>query len=323
MGINSQKRLGDIPSALVDAEMNCISFGLNFLDSALLGILPTDLIVLGASTGVGKTSLAIEMAKNAAVSGQKVLFIALEAEENEIEMRLRYQVLADIYFNGPGPKNARFDYRSYRFNRLKEFEERHRKEVDERLLVQTKNLYTYYKKGKYTLQMLKDHLVSAYKMGITLVVIDHLHYFSFESKESENQQISSLMEEVRTLNNELKIPIILVSHLRKDLQKLIPDEKDFMGTSNISKQATICITISKDPEGFDTANGLSTTLISVPKARTGALGVVGVVQYSIDQSAYSFTYKLGREDPGGQSYTVLDRNKLPFWARGDELCVNR
>lgn len=321
----SASRLDLIDSTLHEAETSCISFGMNFLDAALIGILPTDLIVIGAATGVGKTSMAIEMAKNAGLAGHKVLFIALEAEENEIEMRIRYQHLADIYFNSSGPKNLRFDYRSFRFNRLRQFEAEHRTALDERVAAQTKNLFTYYKKEKYTPAMLKKHLEWA-KGNVDLVVIDHLHYFSFESKDSENAQISGLMEELRTMNLALKVPIILVAHLRKDLQRLVPDEKDFMGTSNISKQATICITISKDPEGFgydSNGAGYSTTLISVPKARTGSLGVVGVVQYSIERAAYSFVYSLGREDRGGQSYSILGRDQCPFWAKHDPLCKNK
>ena len=42
----------------MDQRPHMLSFGVHFLDCSLKGILPTDLIILGAKTGHGKTALA-------------------------------------------------------------------------------------------------------------------------------------------------------------------------------------------------------------------------------------------------------------------------
>ncbi|HND85068.1 MAG TPA: DnaB-like helicase C-terminal domain-containing protein, partial [Pseudobdellovibrionaceae bacterium] len=56
----------DAPKVFQDNEhrgRNLIPFGISFLDGALDGILPNDLILIGAATGAGKTTLATQLAK--------------------------------------------------------------------------------------------------------------------------------------------------------------------------------------------------------------------------------------------------------------------
>ena len=63
-------------------------FGIKYLDAALHGIKPNDLILIGASSGAGKTELCTHIAKTNAKLGKRVRYIALEAEKNEIETTL-------------------------------------------------------------------------------------------------------------------------------------------------------------------------------------------------------------------------------------------
>lgn len=69
-------------------------FGISFLDEALDGILPIDLVLFGASSGVGKTSLVSDIAYKNAALGKRVYGIFLEAFEGEIELKNKYKLLA-------------------------------------------------------------------------------------------------------------------------------------------------------------------------------------------------------------------------------------
>jgi replicative DNA helicase len=72
---------------------SCLTFGVQFLDEAVGGIYSNDLVLYGAKTGIGKTQLATITAMANAANGKRVHFFALEAEQHEIERRIKYQIL--------------------------------------------------------------------------------------------------------------------------------------------------------------------------------------------------------------------------------------
>ncbi len=63
--------------------------GFSLLDKYLAGgFHRSDLILLGARPGMGKTALALNMARNIAVSGRKVLFFSLEMSKEQLAQRV-------------------------------------------------------------------------------------------------------------------------------------------------------------------------------------------------------------------------------------------
>ena len=66
-----------------------IPSGLDPLDTLMGGgFWPRRLCVLGASTGVGKTTILVNLAYNMALKGVKSLFIANEADARELSIRI-------------------------------------------------------------------------------------------------------------------------------------------------------------------------------------------------------------------------------------------
>jgi len=306
---------------LKEAEEKAISFGNTFLDASLFGILPNDLILIGAGTGVGKTALSCEIAKNVAQSGKRVLFIALEAEQNEIEMRIRYQYYAKQYFtDSDRDYNVNFDYRNYRYNRLADTIMRYEDSVNSQFVKECKRLKTYYRTQGFNIETLKKMLEWA-KDNADLVIIDHLHYFDFakDASQSSNQRMSDLVKQIRDLNLFYNVPIVLVAHLRKDIQTITPSVADFMGSSDIGKVATTAIMLSRQPNGFDPVNQTSKTIISIPKGRTGSIGVVGIQQYAIQYCTYEKTFNVGIVY--SDKVKTLKSSELPYWAKNCQWCV--
>lgn len=300
-----------------------IQLGVSFLDQVLIGVLPTDLVLVGAASGVGKTTLLLELAKSTAIKNRKVLFIALEAEKNEIEMRLTYQLLAQCYFADKNRPYQRMDYRSFRFGNCQLALEKYRDQIESIYHTRYKTLYTQYKSVNFTIENLKQIFLQA-RGKVDAIFIDHFHYFDFMEGSSLNENQSQLIKGVRELNLEHQIPVVMAVHLRKG-KSIIPTMDDIMGSSDIGKVATIHIMVSKDPDGYDPVNNLQKTYFSIPKTRTGAFPFVGVLEYSINYNCYTLHYNVGRLKRKKDEDTVeaLQRAQLPDFIKSDEFCQNK
>ena len=84
-------------------QIELLSFGVKFLDDAMIGIYPSDLVLFGAPTGAGKTQFCVNCIMANVNRGKKVHMIALEAEKAEIEnfylSQKEYSFLQETYID--------------------------------------------------------------------------------------------------------------------------------------------------------------------------------------------------------------------------------
>jgi replicative DNA helicase len=72
-----------------DGTRSFLKTGIRALDAILKGLAPGDLLLLGGATSAGKTSAALEIATNIAMSGGKgVAFVSLEMSEAQLVTRM-------------------------------------------------------------------------------------------------------------------------------------------------------------------------------------------------------------------------------------------
>ncbi len=84
---NVYDRLGELAAS--GNEIPGLSTGLSDLDRRLTGLNPSDLIILAARPGMGKTSMALNMALHAGKSsGKAVVIFSLEMSKEQLAMRL-------------------------------------------------------------------------------------------------------------------------------------------------------------------------------------------------------------------------------------------
>ena len=70
-------------------QLRAISTGFSYLDKKLAGgFHKSDFVVIGARPGMGKTALALNMARNVAFAGKKVAFFSLEMANEQLAQRL-------------------------------------------------------------------------------------------------------------------------------------------------------------------------------------------------------------------------------------------
>lgn len=300
------------------ARKNLRKFGIPFLDDALIGISPSDLVLLGAPSGVGKTQLCTNIALANMREGKRVHFMALEAEQFEIERRLKYQLLTDAYFKADRSLRVPGLHLSYDrwlmgdfLKPLADFELLTAKAFEQNY----RDLFCYYKQDRFTLTDLIENVVSS-APDSDLFIIDHVHYFDLDD-DNENRAMKQIAKTVRDLALEEGKPIILVAHLRKrDRQNedLVPGIDEFHGSSDLTKIATKVITLAP---GGRTADGCFETFIRIPKNRLngGCTRFLGRVMFDPKRNSYEAQYKIGRSSLSKKSgFEELDRDLLPDWA---------
>lgn len=292
-----------------------LSFGVSFLDDALGGIYPNDLIVLGAKTGLGKSQLAMLIAQHNARQGRHVHFFALEAEEFEIERRVKYQRIADKFFSRSPRPAVNLNYMDWYYGHLDaalEPIEAELAEEDDGL----STLNVYYRTGDFTVQEFERRFF-AIKDATDLVIVDHLHYFDIE-EENENRAMKDIVKKIRDCALISGKPIILISHVRKSdkrLKQLIPDIEDFHGSSDIGKIATKAITIA--PSMDQQKGNLRQTYMHILKCRADGARTraVAAIAFNLSRQRYEDEYYIGNLSSDGAEFNPFPHVDIPFWAK--------
>lgn len=293
------------------------SFGISFLDDALIGIGPGDLVLLGAPSGAGKTQLCCNIALANVRAGRRVHMIALEADRFEIERRIKYQIIAREYFGmhvkpSIGGKLtydrwALGDFLPYLADlEVKAMEEMH---------ANLRNLFVLYKSKDFGMNELIETIVGNSDQS-DLFLVDHAHYFDFDD-DNENRAMKALAKTVRGLAIDENRPIILVAHLRKRDKgnpELVAGLDEFHGSSDLTKIATRVVTIAP---GQMTDTGKFETFFRVPKNRLngGSTRFIARMLFNPQKGSYENEYRLGpstlTRDSGFQD---IPSANAPEWA---------
>lgn len=306
----------------IEQSKHILQYGVSFLDDCLVGIIPNDLIVLGARTGAGKTQLATAIALHNARAGKQVHYFALEAENFEIQRRIKYGAISAEYYRRVPMEAPPVGYAEWRMNKIDHLLGGIEKEMGEELKEQVKNLnIRYHIKGKFDMKVLEKELLSI--VGKTnLIIIDHLHYIDTNG-ENENKDYKDVIKLVRDIVLRYSVPVIVIAHLRKkhggdEGRTLVPVIDDFMGTSDVPKISTTCIMLgrSEDPEHrIYAARHLWPTFIGAVKSRLDGSRTryVGLTHFNSQSSLYQQEYALSTSIYQWDIAAGLD---VPYWARG-------
>lgn len=313
------QRISEVPALQDYNKDNRLNFGVRFLDDALQGILPNDLILLTAKSGYGKTQLATHIAKNVVASGKKVGFFALEAFENEIEARMMYQILADAYFDDPHREYAEINWRSWIYGdeQTRKILSKYQNEVDY-FAKKYEGLSTFYRTQR---EFTVDDFVQKYNelcCSCDLVIVDHLNYFDLiDPDQNQNQQVSAIAKKIRDEVLTGKTPVILLAHVRKsnDKKKLIPGMEDLHGSSDIYKNATKFIAMGRLNDTENQAPNVSPTLVQVLKDRYDGSSsrYTALISYIVNRQRFQDSYQLGKLTGNDDGWKELEEGERPFW----------
>lgn len=288
------------------------SYGIKFLDDALEGFSNSEVIIIASKTGRGKSQLCNIIAEHNARADRKVLYLALEAEDKEIGRRIKFRNLCKRYFL---ENNDRYpiSYNKWRLGRAEEYFRNYNQQVEDDFKDWGDNLFIKYKNSTFTKNDIETIFMSY--GDFDLIILDHIHYVDI-TEDNENRGLKAIITVTRDMNLQYKVPIILVSHLRKSDRKnsgLIPDEEDIMGSSDIAKIATTIIMMNPSYECVDGQEHLLNTYFRVAKARTGsqALPYIAQLVFNSKFQEYNDKYQLGAYEYFNKKFEIA--KVLPNW----------
>lgn len=299
-------------------------FGNSYLDECLGGIYADDLVIVTARTGGGKTEMVTQIALMNCLLKKRVHYFALEAHPYEIEMRIKFKMLASAFFlqkdwhlNFRGYPN----YQDWVYNRQEDILGKFEAEVDEEFKEKLATLNTFYRTGPFDADTFESHLHQIRETD--LVILDHLHFFDFDS-DNENQDLKRTVKQIKDVVSFYRIPVILVVQLRKQDKRtkdLLPDLEEIHGSSDIAKIATKIIATGPAKDQPRKNSYVFPTYFKALKNRTDGSRCyyTALCGYNSQQNMYSATYALGTQKFDSGQFVLTEPTQRPQWAKSLEL----
>lgn len=297
------------------ARNGLLSFGIDYLDHAMVGILKNDLILIGAGSGAGKTQTCCNIARANVEKGKNVHYIALEAEYLEIERRIKYQLFAKHFFSDPNRPNVSISFQNWMLGDFIESCVAYEALAAQEFMNTYQSLFTFYKSNKFDIDDL-IRTVTECSDDTDLIILDHVHYMDLDDN-NENRAIKEIAKTARDLALEMGKPIILVSHVRKSDSRgsvsFAPGLEEFHGSSDLYKIATKAITIGP---GAMNSDGQIETYFRIVKNRFegSVTRYIGKCFYNSKEGKYGRSYEIGDAyQTRDNCFQQLDRGIYPTW----------
>ena len=211
-----------------------IPSGIGELDKMITGLNKSDLIILGARPGMGKTSFALNIARNVALqAGKTVCFFSLEMTRDQLAQRMLSSEAAI-----KSEKLRTGDLEPEEWTRLTQAGENLSKA--EIYFDETSNITVPEMKAK--LRRMKR---------VDLVIIDYLGLMH-TPRQNDNrvQEISEITRSLKIMAKELKVPIIACAQLSRGTEQKGKSHKpalaDLRDSGSIEQDADIVLFLYRD-----------------------------------------------------------------------------
>ncbi len=235
-----------------DGHLSGIATGLNDLDNRMGGLQPSDLIVLAGRPGMGKTSLATNIAFNIAnayepeqqadgsfkaKNGGVIGFFSLEMSAEQLATRIISEQ-AEV----PSSKIRRGDLTEADFEKL----------VSCTQTLQKIPLYIDSTGGISIAQLAARSRRLKRQRGLDVLVIDYIQLMQGSSaKSSQNrvQEITEITTGLKALAKELSVPIIALSQLSRQVESRDdkrPQLSDLRESGSIEQDADVVLFVYRD-----------------------------------------------------------------------------
>jgi replicative DNA helicase len=240
--------------------------GFKDLDKKLSGLQNSDLIILAARPSVGKTSLALNIACNAAIRHNVgTAIFSLEMSSAQLVDRML-------------SAESKIDAWKLRTGGLR-LEEEFAKIRDTLDPLSKAPIYIDDQAGNNILRMRSVARRIKMEKGLGLIIVDYLQLMSPTStKNSDNmvQQVTEISRSLKQLAKELDVPVLALSQLSRAVEARggKPRLSDLRDSGSIEQDADVVIFIHREDKGKDESERTNIAEIMIEKHRNGPTGTV-------------------------------------------------
>ena len=262
-----------------------LATGFHDMDRITMGLNDSDLILIASRPGMGKTSIALNIALHVArKSGKTVAVFSLEMSREQLAMRL---LSASAFIDGKRLQTGRLN------------DDEWRRLADAAALISEAKLKIN-DDASLTVTEMNAHCRRITDLG--LVVIDYMQLMSAATNErgyrGENrvQIVTEISRTMKVMAKELNVPIICLSQLNRDNEKRGKDDRrpqlsDLRESGSIEQDADIVMGLYRDDYYNEESETPNIAECIVLKNRRGETGTVSL-----------------RWDPEYTNFSSLDRH---------------
>ncbi|HEY4507408.1 MAG TPA: replicative DNA helicase [Candidatus Paceibacterota bacterium] len=273
-GANLREMRSIVPGAIEQIQarreqgggLRGVSTGFKNLDHKLSGLQPSDLIILAARPSMGKTSLALDIARHVGIGMQlPVVIFSLEMSSQQLADRM----LA---------AEAKVDSWKLRTGKhLDDHEEQSLVEaasklseapifVDERPMLTAISIRSAARRLKA-------------ERGLGLIVVDYLQLLApvnSRGYDSMVQQVTEISRALKGIARELDVPVLALSQLSRKVEDRggKPRLSDLRDSGSIEQDADVVIFIHREDKYKDDSDRPGIAQIMIEKHRNGPTGVI-------------------------------------------------
>jgi replicative DNA helicase len=243
-----------------------VSTGFADLDKMTAGLQPSDLIIVAARPSMGKTTFAMNLAENAAMTADKpALIFSLEMPSEQLMMRM----LASL---------GRIDQTKIRTGQLDD-EDWARLSSTMGLLIESGKMFIDDAAGLTPTEVRsRARRIARDNGGISMIMIDYLQLMRApQFSDNRTLEIAEISRSLKALAKELEVPVVALSQLNRSLEQRSdkrPVNSDLRESGSIEQDADLIMFIYRDEVYHDDSEFKGMAEIIIGKQRNGPIGRV-------------------------------------------------
>ena len=240
-----------------------VSSGFKDLDNLLGGFQNSDLIILAARPSVGKTSLALDFLRAAAlVEKKKVVLFSLEMSNTQIVDRL-LGMESGVPF---------WDIRTGKMN-----DEKFVKLADCMGQLADSDIYIDDKPGQSILEIRTKARRLALEQGVDMIIVDYLQLMHGTHRDNRVLEVQEISQGLKNLARELRVPVLALSQLSRAIEQRNtrrPQLSDLRESGSIEQDADVVMFIDREETHNPDTEKKGMGELILAKHRNGPTGMV-------------------------------------------------
>src|SRR3989338_331996 len=247
-------------------ELRGVRSGFRELDTMLAGFQKSDLIILAARPSMGKTALALDIARQTATKYNTPVGI--------FSLEMSSQQLVDRMLASESLVNA-WKLRTGNLTTDSEFDQI-RQALDK---LSKAPIFIDDQPANNILKMRSVARRLKSERGIGLIIVDYLQLMSpTQSRGSDSmvQQVTEISRSLKTMARELEVPVIALSQLNRAVEQRRdrPRLSDLRDSGSIEQDADVVMFIHRDDKGKEESEKTNIAEILIEKHRNGPTGKI-------------------------------------------------